>query len=195
LKKLSVSYPNGTTALTILQNICKMLGIPQGKVAADVGDKPYPHHFAFSGYAYEALDKLSRYLNVEWSIQDGNLKAVNNGASDTSPVSVISPDTGMIGRPIKLANVDPDIKATALTPNIGVPGWKVDSLLIPAVECCAKIVVNSESIPKNQVFTVWSVEHKGDTHGQDWGTTLEVSKISEKAPAAVVQTEADFVED
>lgn len=94
------SYSAGTPATTIVKDITKAMGLP---VIFDwTNTKTLVSGAMFSGKAKDVLDDLATEYGFEWSSQHGSINVVDEGAtmkSDPTAV-VLSPDTGLVGRPV-----------------------------------------------------------------------------------------------
>ena len=136
--------------------------------------------FSFSGPARDAMDLLSKTLNMEWSIQNGQMIVVPMGGNDGTRVALIDQNSGLIGSPERLVNDEK--KATGKVINDpkkaeeSTRGWKFNCLLRPAIKPLGQVSLKSIAIPKATFFTVDSVVHVGDTHGQPWGSAVEVKE-------------------
>lgn len=184
LVKISVGYPPNTAASKIIEDLVKQTGNTlDGILPKNVKDKMYPNGVSFSGTFKESMDKVAKYTESEWSSQTETVSVVAARKSKDGRVSLISANTGMIDSPIRVSNVEPAVgrtprKMKKLLGDVDVfPGWKVKNLLLPKIQPADGCTIESESVPKNTLFTVWSVIHKGDTRGDDWYTELEVSEI------------------
>jgi len=168
LTKLSVGYPAGTSAKTILNDVARISGLTSANLPDN--NRTHANGFSFTGLARDVLTKCAKLLGVDWSIQNDTLKCVPVNQSDNSRVQVLSVDTGLIESPVKIGNIDPTKQSTS------IDGWKVTHLLLPSVEPGNKIVIKSQSL-SSEVYSVATIEHNGDNFGDDWSSTLEVQEI------------------
>lgn len=176
-------YGDNTSALKILGDAVKAFKLPL-RTALDrlgVPDRPYPRGFSARGPARKTLDEVTDRLGLEWSIQNGEIKLVKKGAVDGFEAVLVSPDTGMIGKAEKLEFEESD---GAQKTTEEKEGWRVASLLLPTVEPGNPLAIESRSLSpraglpgeagiKRGVFRVERVIHRGDTHGDEWRTTVE----------------------
>jgi hypothetical protein len=58
-----------------------------------------------------------------------------------------------------------------------VAGWKIKALLQPTIEPGSVVAIRSIEIPTETHFRVVEVTHTGDTHGNDWTTSMNVEAI------------------
>ena len=101
-KKVSLSYKAGAKVKQVIDDVVKKIGLPLKVDTNSLGiNKIFNTGFSFTGDAKTALKKLSSYANLDWSIQNGELKFVVQGKSDGSKLVVLSPNTGLIKTPEK----------------------------------------------------------------------------------------------
>lgn len=159
------SFGAGARVTDVLARIAKDLGIDVGDALArlkrgDLGGV-FLHGYAATGRAVRELDRVSRVLGLEWSIQDGQLQLLEPDEPAQKEVLVLSADSGLIGSPDhKMAEdkkLPPLLRAKCLL-NGGIrPGR----------------LVKIEARTRTGFYRVESVEHEGDTHGSDWTTSWE----------------------
>lgn len=181
----SKSYDVGASAIKALEDMIEKLGIPvQGskggkrfklsdRIKAKLKDIPFLQGFAFDGAAATGIGKLTSRLGLEYSIQNGELKILEAGGFDDSEVPLITPDSGLIGSPERLTQLEDENQPQA---EKKPPGWKVKSLLLSKVEPGGRLAIQSAAIPRATAFRVERVQHQGDTHGNEFTTTVEVSE-------------------
>ena len=169
--KLSISYGVGVSADTILLQILNAIPLSSNFQTLQYEDKSYAHGFAFVGLAKDALTKVTKFMNLNWSIQNNEIRLIPFDGDDRTKVVRLSSQTGLIGSPERLTGSTRNAKGLSKE---NKSGWKVSSLLQPKINPTGKIVIQSREIPKDSTFTVFSVTHVGDTHGNEWETTTEV---------------------
>lgn len=196
--KVSISFPAGTKATTVITGIASRFGLPVKSLPADAPTKTYPQGFSFVGRIREAMDKACRFAGMEWSIQDQEVQVINKGGVSTKVAIVLTPDTGMIGSPEPEAktmsekaaadrgittNTAGVVKKASQTDSgevkerLEVRGYKVRSLLQPTIQPGGYVKINSRNI-NNQFFRVEDVKHVGDTGGGEWITELALRFIN-----------------
>jgi hypothetical protein len=194
LKRVSIGYPPGTSALRILNDIISSIGVSRKSSSVQLVDRKYSGGFATVGTAMEALNRITRFLGAEWSIQNNEIKIVQAGGSDLMSPPFISASTGMLGSPMKVANVAPAVdlytmNGARFVPQVSsggsiqimIPGWKIKTLLNPQIEPKSKIGVQSNDIPKVTLFTVEVLDHHGDTSSDGpWETEMDVYESKNK---------------
>lgn len=178
--RVSLTYKEGVSAKQILRDLLKKIPLAEkagivDKVIDAIPDTQYSNGFAASGTAKKALDVLTDKLGLEWSIQDNEVKVVEDGKTDGTQAILISKTTGMVGAPERSLNIVKASKKRGIVEDR--PGWTVKSLLLPFAEPGGVVQIEADEIPAGSVFRIESVEHQGDIYGNDWTTELDVTDI------------------
>lgn len=165
------SNDSGVSARTILERILESFDLSSNIRNISISDKNYANGFSFIGLSKDALTRVTEFLNLSWSIQNNEVILVPFDKSDNTRVVSLNPQTGLVGSPERLKGSTRKAKKLSEEDK---PGWRFTSLLLPRVNPLNRISVSSREIPSNSIFTVFSVNHTGDTHGSDWNTVVEV---------------------
>jgi hypothetical protein len=171
---LDKSYPAGVTTVQILTDCAQAMAVttsyqPVGigaGIALGIPNNVYNSGFAATGPCKDTLDKILKPLNLEWSIQDGNLNIIPKTAFNGAAAQIISVDTGMIGVPSNNYNFTQFV--SLLNPNIA-PGSLVQLI--------------SENANLNAFYKVLRVKYEGDSHDSKW----QISCECQQQPAGSVQ--------
>ena len=166
LSQVSLSYAKPTLAKKIIDNIFEsmFIDILYSSEALDIILNEKTNTFSDSGSAFKiAKGILNRYgLEISFINIDAVLVTVKNKGHGDVNLSIGMND-GLIGTPI-----------------ITDVGAVIQTLLNPLLEVKDKIKVESlsinSSLPENisNNFFVNSINHIGDTHGDDWFTEIQV---------------------
>lgn len=113
-----------------------------------------------SGRPADALDQLLIPAGLEWSVQSGQLQILERGATTTETAPLISPRSGLRGRPERG-------EKKRITIDIGIVG---------GVAPGRRLVLQSDEI--NGTVRVESVQWIGDTRGGDWRGSIEGQLVS-----------------
>jgi hypothetical protein len=175
-KKVTLKYKEGTGAKQVLNDLINTFGIPKDFIS-NLTDIQFGKGFSFEGMAKDAFNKLANKLGFNWSIQDRKLQIIKNGDSTDKPVIFLSPKSGLIGSPEYLEDLSDSQDAGATDKR---PGWRVNSLLYPGATIGGKIEIESQEIKKGSIFKIINIEHAGDTHGNDWNTSLNIEETFEQ---------------
>lgn len=171
LTRDSISFKEGVSTRQILDSVIKKFGIGL-KTKLDLINfinKKYNQGFAFIGQLKDLLDKITKDTNLEWSVQNNELKFYNSSGVDLSTAIVINKNTGMIGSPQRIK-----IKKGKRTKKVEIDGWKVESLLHPKAEPGGIINLSSEEVGDSKQFKIDTVEHIGDNFEGNFKTIMEV---------------------
>lgn len=139
----------------------------------------------FSGHAIDILDSLCSTHGLEWSIRDG-VPLVSPYSASTGEIVVLSPSTGLLGSPERIAVNPNNTEDTANTANpepassepkgkgFRTPdgGYKVQALLNPRINVGDSLEIVSRHV--NGIYKVTKVVHTGTFEGEDWTTKAEV---------------------
>lgn len=196
-KKTSFSFAPGVSAQSVLTNISATFGLPVRPLPTDIAQKQYSEGFAFVGRSREAMAKACEYLGLEWSLQNREVQILKKGKAVAMQAFVLSPETGLIGSPESehktmgekaaakkgITEKQKGVRVTFATAETGdkekkleVQGWKVKSLLQPAMQPGGYVRLDTKTI-KGEFFRIESVTHSGDTHGQDWASELTLRYV------------------
>ena len=180
------------SAKRVLQDVVKQVALPLANTNwRSIADKQYRKGFAFVGAGRVLLTNVCVYLGLEWSVQNNELKLVPVNASDELQVVSLDPTNGLIESPQRLQDASSYLHAKKdsrsavgkSTPAAGkvqkkkvLGGLKVRCLLRPEVDPGNIVQIASERFPQ-ALYRVVEVEHTGDTHGNDWTTTMVVMPL------------------
>jgi len=164
---LTQSYKAGIDSNTIITQIAKVLKLNVSQASNYLQQNvQFANGVAFHGLAKTFMDKVTEAAGLTWHVDKGLLVIVEKNKSKSSAVVLISAETGMLKSPEKLENMIGDV--SEITPT---DGWKVTNLLMPDLTPLQQIKIESELV--TGIFTIESVEHKGDNRGQNWSTIFQ----------------------
>ena len=159
--KVSISFQAGSTVKQVLNALVEYLQIPL-KVAPDVDlNKKFNNGYSFAGGVGTALDEVTDRAFAKWAMQDGTLLIIGQSGTTNANAVLLTPDTGMIGTPMPIEDTVNSLEVGEIR-----RGWKVKSLLQGDINPADIIAIESKFV-KGQ-FVIESVEHKGDTHSNEW---------------------------
>lgn len=170
---ISLSYGVDSNAETILKKILNSVPLSNNYKTASITHKVYTNGFSFIGLAKDALTKVTKFMGLDWTVQNEEIRLVVFDKDDLTRAVKLTPETGLIGSPEKLAGKSDQAKGLSTS---NKPGWKVTSLLQPKINPNGKVALQCRDIPKETLFTVSSVTHSGDTYGDAWGSVIEVKE-------------------
>lgn len=171
--KANLSFAKGVTVQTVLTSILNLFPLAKDIILSSIGNKAYDGGFFHIGAAKAALDKVTKYAGLEWSIQDDVIRILTRDESDKNTVISINNRSGMIGSPIK---INSDKRKAKGKSKQNKPGWTVLSLLQNTIIPGNQIALNSKQIPDITIFKVIEIQHIGDTHGTEFNSKIRVTE-------------------
>jgi len=171
--KANFSFSKNTSAKAVLVNFLKTFPAKNNLNDVSFKDVILKHGFSFSGLAKYGVTKITELLELDWSVQNDEIRVIPKDSNDGTLVTSIGPTSGLIRSPIRISNKTEQAKGESKELK---QGWKVRSLLKPDVIPGNRLVIDSKLVPKDSIFTVKSIVHVGDTHGEDWTSEIEVTE-------------------
>lgn len=177
----SLSYAPGTPGNRIIERIGSEMGLPVvfGE-GATFGS--FSNGYSYVGNGTEAMNEICYGSGCTWSIQNDSLQVILAGGIASNKGLVFAPDSGLIGSPERIirSNPKPDKdtpkrqrrQAAGKEKPKKQAGWKIRTLLAPTVNPGDAIKVESEII--TGWFRVESLKHRGDSHGGDWISEMDL---------------------
>ena len=168
----AASFGPGAKLADVVKELAGQAGIEAKDAVAQLrrgdlvgGSKTFLQGYTAAGRSVLDLDRVLKSASIEWSIQDGVLQLVNPGKATQAPAYVLSADSGLIG--------SPDHGAPG--PNGEPPLLKAKCLLNGGITPARAIKL--ESVSRSGFYRVETVQHTGDTHGQDWTSSIEATAL------------------
>lgn len=127
--------------------------------------------YTLSGTVKTEMDKLTKSLQLQWSIQDEELVILQPGETNQLEAVELSPLTGLIGSPELF------LDAQAKKKHLKSIYVRARSLLQPKLHPGRKLLLVTASSVSGS-YSVTKTNHNGDTHGTPWYTDLEALEIS-----------------
>jgi hypothetical protein len=173
----SLSFKKGATIRQILNNVVKKfsIGVKTKLDLIDFRDKVLNTGFSFSGQLKNVLDILTNDVDLQWSVQNNELKIYNKDGTDQTQAIVINENTGMIGSPERIK-----IQKMVKDDEIEIDGWAVTTLLHSKAEPGGIISLSSREVGENKQFKIHTSSHRGDNFEGDFVTSIEVEDFSGK---------------
>lgn len=163
--KISLSFAAGSTALQVLDSLRYQLAIPI-EIAPDVETKvKFINGYSYAGGIAGALDEVCSRAKATWSILNGTLVVVGIKGKLDGQAFYLSPNTGLIGSPTPIED-----STNSLTVGEIRRGWSFTTLLQGMINPFSTIEIDSLNVQGQ--YLVEKVEHKGDTHSQEWYSTV-----------------------
>lgn len=165
--KVSRSYRSGVTVDTVLREVAKTMGLRVNltPAARALLSRQYVGGFVPHGPSRNELTRILAPLDIEWSIQDGELQLLRPSDFRVDLPIDVSQDSGMTGSPEFGA---PEKKG-------GNPLLTVTTLLNARIAPGGRIRVRARNV--NGVFRVERATYNGDSYQDDWLTTAEARAL------------------
>lgn len=127
------------------------------------GFESFVNGLVTQGSVHEQFNRIAEAFGYDWTVQDGALVLLREGEGDGRDAVVLSADTGLVGSPVL---------GKQPTPTGGVRDvLKLRSLLNGDIQPGRVLKVQAQRLEGWWVCE--SVQHVGDTHGQDWYSDVE----------------------
>lgn len=186
---VSVGFEAGVSALAVMKGIAQNMGLVLRPVP-EIKDRRYPGGFSYCGQASRALDKVCAYLGTEWSIQNNEVQVLLDGGTVQIKAVTLSTETGMIGSPEpnnktfsekrakergiiggeRTVEIIAESETGKKKKKYRVYGYSVASYLLPHVQPGSLVELDAKNV--KGFFRVETLEHLGDTFGNDWRTDM-----------------------
>jgi len=174
------SYPAGVKIAQIVNDAVSAIGITtqSGKAFSftALGKTDYVANrgYSFTGNAADLLDKIAQGYGLRWSIQNNKIKIVSKFNSDKTPGrdSNLAVKGVVIGSPKRLGADKTGVESADFH------GYEFDCLLLPEAEINGTVELSSKTIPNSPTkLVVAELHHAGDSHGDEWKTSLKGRKL------------------
>jgi len=165
--RVNRAFAGGTGGRAQITEIAATMGlrVPRNVTDAKEFVQAVASGGSLQGPARRAMTDVTRRYGATWSIQDGQLQILRGNEVRADQALVISEQTGMLG-----------------SPELGSPGKKgeaptltVRHLLYPECKPGGKINLQAEFL--KGLYRIEKVKHSGDTHAEEWLTTLECKQL------------------
>lgn len=151
-------------------------GVERG-YTCDMPEKTLPRGKVMYGMARDYLRRSAQTTESTWSVQDGKLQFVKLTETLPGKAVLLNSKTGLIG-----------------IPELDDGGMRCDCLLNPTLKIGGKVKIDEASVKGSNdtistaadgVYRLLTVEHKGDTRGGDWYSSLTCLNVNESAGGKV----------
>jgi hypothetical protein len=153
----SASYPPGTAVNVVVADLIAASGLPLGHLDP-IPTLQFSAGWAYSGRWRGALAEVLLPLGYYYTIQDQALYVLNGTLIAPGNVPVITPQTGLIGSPMRTKK-----------------GVNVNVVLNPTIRPAWGLQLKSEFF--DGLYRVDVCEHRGDTDGMTWQTSAQCELI------------------
>lgn len=165
--RVNRSFRAGARGIDVVNEVARAMGAKVPTIARQAAEllSQYAAGVSLQGLASRELTRVLAPRGMSFSIQDGTLQILRGSDARAEEALVISQDAGMVGSP-EYGSPPEEGKSPLL---------HVKTLLYPEIVPGSRVRVESVSI--KGVFRVEKVAHEGDTHGEEWTTTVEAKPL------------------
>ena len=158
------TFAAGTPLIDVLKRALQDSGLEAGNALASAQDALRGRTVGSGGLALDgdpvrAIDEVVRAVELEWSIQDGQVQVLAPDRALAGVAVLLSAGTGLVGTPSE--DQRRHVRATALMNPEIAPGR----------------LVRIESRDFSGDYRVQAVRYIGDTHGQPWYCEIEGRRL------------------
>src|SRR5690554_2036872 len=164
-RKVALSFAPDTPVQRVLDRLAQELALGERATGVEVSGV-YRQGVTLSTTIGDALDRVTRKAGVTWSIQDRELQILDRIESSQGRGVLLTPATGLLYSPEPIDNPEDSTQRRR-----GF-GYRVRSLLNPKIRPGEQLVLESADVEGQ--FRIDTVEHMGDTRGNEWYTEAEV---------------------
>lgn len=172
--------------LTSLIQAMESRGVKTGSIEGLLPDK-LPRGKVMYGMARDYIRQIAQSSQTSWSVQDMALQVIPFTSLLPNQAVVLNSKSGMIGIPEQTNE-----------------GIKIKCLLNPLLKIGSKVKINEEDIQKAKIddtakdsnvnkpseisrdgfYRLYTVEHSGDTRGNEWYSSLKCLDVDATVPPA-----------
>lgn len=179
-RRVAAAFGPKAKAETVFQTIVKALGLKDGNAKKAIATLKkskaaniYLQGTSLSGSAAGELTQLCRSCGLEWSIQDQTLQFLDINQSLDNFAIVLDKTSGLIGSPTLSAK---NVNGQG-TSGKGVLSF--ECLAVPELVPGRQIQIKSRWV--SGVYRLEKINHKGDSHGRNWGAKGEATELTPSA--------------
>jgi hypothetical protein len=168
------SFAPGTNSNQIIDKLVKNLGFTLKNTDYKENNYTIKNGMAITGKTKDALKTVLDKADLQMSMVDDKAQIVKKGKPNFDVVYEYTPQTGLIGIPEK-------IQTTGLDQTLDTQPtaqYQIKVLLNPRLNPGGRIKINSREI-HDAVYRIESIQHQGDTRGDEWLSTLQVSEMTQ----------------
>ena len=165
---VSLSYNGKINAKKIMEDVAGQMGLPV-TFSYNATFADFPNGFSYVGPSKTVFDKACAPTTLMWEIQNGVLQVKRKNDTMSREVFVLSPDSGLIGIPKKLA------EGAENDTDKPKNGWEVVYFLNGAIGVGDYVKVESKTV--TGYFRVHTVDHSGDNMEGDWLSTARIYEV------------------
>lgn len=170
---VSISYASNVKLGDILTTLKASSGFTFKQIDMDTA-KTMAGGYADMGSLDHILDNLALSYDFDWSIQNGVVLIKGRKPSVSHEIMLFSSESGLILNPESVKKVSRRLEKSKITQEERSK-HSLQVLLQPQLQINDVIAVKSEDLSGK--YKIEKITHKGDTHGNEWYSDLEVIAI------------------
>lgn len=184
---MNVTYEKGQTQRKIIEDIVTKASVPSelGSISENLSTQQLTRGKVVFGMARDFLRQLAKFQQATFYVEDGKVNFVRADDLPTGEVVELNPASGLIGVPVQ-SELGVQFKCL-LNPRIKLGTMvHIDSSLVREAQFTPNFtqigqtakVQKVNPLEVNGLYKVISIDHIGDTRGDDWYT--ECKTVSQK---------------
>lgn len=164
--RINISFKSKISLRSVLEEAAKNMSLDLGNSIDKITTGNFRKNFTeftkgvvLNGKTVDILNKYLSTAGYQWSIQDKALQVLKPEETTEEQIVVLDSDSGLVG-----------------TPELGENGIIIaKSLLQGEIKPGRRIQIKSKSI--DGIFKIETVNHVGDTWGNDWYSEIEAKPV------------------
>lgn len=163
------SYAKGAPLSLVVGDLVSAMGLSMGAGAKQLlAGKSTRGALATVGTGSDCLAKVLAPFGLGYILLDGNVVILATDGTTADDAILLAPDTGLVGNPEPITD-------KPLAPGRKAKRIRVTSLLQPGMVPGRRLQL--QSVEYSGIYRIDAVQHKGDTHGEDWYSIAEVTQL------------------
>jgi hypothetical protein len=174
LARLSRSFGAGTPVNYVVQTLVNTLGPSASITTQTLASMPgqFSRGYVVHGPVSTELDAILSARGYEWHFDGARVVVLPKGATAGETAVLLTPKTGLVGS-VEHGSPPPGQKFDA------THALRVKALIQPTIRPAGLVQIQADGIGLTApaFFRVETVEHVGDTHGNEWYTEMDVFPV------------------
>lgn len=160
----------GQSQRSVVQNLASMASVPSpiGDISPKLSSIKLPRGKVVFGLTRDYLRQIAKGNDMAFSLHNGSINLIHATDPPKNEIVDLTPSSGLIGQPVQ-SDLGVSFQCL-LNPSISINSMvHIDSQIIQAQTY--QIGSVPRPLDSQGIYRVISVEHKGDTRGNDWYTS------------------------
>lgn len=189
------SYGKGSKITDVLRDLARAWPIPIDIDDTQFVDSPlFTSGYVVNGDIPTVLYDLGYAYDYDWTLERGRLNVNRRGFSRSTTPTLINQFTGMQGIPE--TTLGPDGFGVFVSVKLN-PYFRISGLITIRSEFSTFNTGNlyfsevKENVSANGDYSILSLRHRGDSHGNLWSTDIDALRVGAKVPPVNTTTTED----